>query len=241
MSHNLKYLLLQVRNGNDPMRHQEVRSFAQQLGCDKSRIVTHDLLKGAPTNSQLDKVDMVMLGGSGDYHVIDKGEWLEVVLEFLRELASSDKPTFGSCWGFQAFAKALGGKVIEDPKRAELGTLPMTLTEEGKQDPIFGQLRSPFRVVIGHMIIVDELPPGAIRLVSSKLVENEAFRLDGKPIYCTQFHPELGKQELYERLVQYPEYVKEIAGVSLEEFMAKAEETPEANRLLPLFVKHIFG
>ena len=37
-------------------------------------------------------------------------------------------------------AAALGGLVVTDPQLAELGTLELLLTEEGKKDPIFGGL-----------------------------------------------------------------------------------------------------
>ena len=45
----IRYLLLQVRNQDDPMRPQEVGCFARALGCEPTQIRTFDLLDGAPT------------------------------------------------------------------------------------------------------------------------------------------------------------------------------------------------
>ena len=85
------------------------------------------------------------------------------------------------------------------------------------------------------------MPPDAVLLASSDRVREQAFRFAGKPIYCTQFHPELDRTALMERVIAYPEYVARIARVPYEEFMASCRETPEANSLLRRFVEIVFG
>ena len=84
-----------------------------------------------------------------------------------------------------------------------------------------------------------ELPADAVLLASSGRVAEQAFRFDGRPIYCTQFHPELDRTAMVERLQTYPEYVARIAGISHEEFVARLRETPEANTLLRRFVETV--
>ena len=79
------------------------------------QIQVYDLLSGVPALRQLNDVDVVLLGGSGDYSVAAGGDWLQPALETMRELYELGKPTFASCWGFQALAKALGGEVITEP------------------------------------------------------------------------------------------------------------------------------
>lgn len=214
------------------MREQEVRVFARALGCESDQISTHDLLSGPPTVSLLDAADIVLLGGSGDYSVAAGGPWLEPALDAMRALYESAKPTFASCWGFQAMARALGGQVVTDLSRAELGTIELRLTAAGKSDPVFGILPEQFLGHAGHQDIVDELPAEAVLLASSDRVTNQAFTFPGRVMYCTQFHPELTRQSFMERIEQYPTYVHKIAGISLEEFARQVRETPESNRLL---------
>ncbi len=232
-----QFLLLQVRNLDDPMREQEVGCFATALGCPADSIDTHDLLSGPPPRHRLSAYAAVLLGGSGDYSVAAGGEWLEPVLDAMRQLHEMGKPTFASCWGFQALARALGGRVVTDLSRAELGTIELELTEAGLADPVLGILPPRFIGHAGHQDIVDTLPAGAIRLARSDRVEYQAFTFPGKPIYCTQFHPELTRRAFLERLEQYPSYVERIVGCSLERFAAGVRETPEANRLLRRFVQ----
>lgn len=223
------------------MRFQEVRCFADRLECSTSAIQVFDLLRAAPSIGQIDQADVVLLGGSGHYSAAGEGEWLERALEIMRRLHDLSKPTFASCWGFQAMARALGGRCINDRPNAEVGTIEVRLTEEGKDDPIFRDMPTPFLAQAGHEDHVVQLPPDAILLASSGRVPEQAFRFRERPIYCTQFHPELDRTAILERVAAYPQYVESIAGMSFEKFHSSVRETPEANSLLLKFVASIFS
>jgi len=230
------------------MRAQEVGCFARALGCDASAIGVFDLLAAAPSASQLQQVDMILLGGSGHYSAASEPgrhrpqSWsLDRALDGLREVHRLARPTFASCWGFQAMASALGGRCIHDPPRAEVGTIELRLTDAGRADPLFGRLPPTFTGQAGHEDRVVALPADAVLLASSALVPEQAYRFEGKPIYCTQFHPELDRAAMFERLRAYPEYTQRIAGVSHDQFVAQLRETPDANTLLRRFVEFVFG
>ena len=236
MTHLPRFLLLQVRNPDDPMREHEVQCFSRSLRCDRDQIRVFDLLSGVPTESELDEADVVLLGGSGDYSVAKGGPWLPAALEAMRQLHEASKPTFASCWGFQAMARALGGEVVTDRSQAEVGTHWLELTPEGKKDPVFGPLGDRFQVLIGHEDTVTKLPEGATLLASSASVEIEAFCFAGRPIYCTQFHPELDRDGIVSRIAQYPSYLSLTGHKTLEEFSAATPETPETEAILRRFV-----
>jgi GMP synthase (glutamine-hydrolysing) len=236
---SVRYLLLQVRNPDDPMREHEVRCFARALRCPEKQIRVMDLIEHCPTPGELHEVDIVLLGGSGDYSVATGGPWLDRALEAMRELAELAKPTFASCWGFQAMARALGGEVVKDLDRAEVGTHHLTLTDAGIDDAVFGPLGQRFLAQMGHEDIVDRLPDGAVLLASSDRVRHQAFRLEDRPIYCTQFHPELNRATLLDRLYRYPQYVKRIVGVPMDEFIQTCRESPETDTLLERFVVQV--
>ena len=165
------------------MRAPEVRSFARNLRCPVSRIRCCNLLSRRPSTGDLQSADVVLMGGSGDYSVLDSGRWMEQALEAMRELHEMSKPTFASCWRFHAMSRAMGGSVVTDPARAEVGTHEIHLTPAGAADPIFCHLGRTFPAQLGHNDTVDRLPEGAILLASSERVANQAFRFAGKPIY----------------------------------------------------------
>ena len=233
---SLRFLLLQVRNPDDPMRHHEVQCFARCFGCGTERIDVFDLISGAPSTQRLSEADIVLLGGSGDYSVARGGPWLPAALEAMVTLYETKKPTFASCWGFQALARALGGEVVTDHSRAEVGTVWLELSAEGETDPVFGPLGKRFQVQIGHEDIVTALPPQATLLASSERVENEAFRLEGAPIYATQFHPEIDRRGLIDRLKAYPSYIHLAGAEDLEELEAMTPETPYTVGILTRFL-----
>ena len=237
----LRFLLLQVRDPDDVMIWQEIGCFARALECRRDQIEAGDLLAAPPSESQLRKFDCVLIGGSGAYSATGEGEWLDRTLDLLRDLVVTSKPTFASCWGFQAMARALGGNVVTDLQRAELGTIRLHRTEAGGRDPVFGELPSEFCAQLGHEDIVTQLPREAICLARSERVENEAFVIRDRPIYATQFHPELDVRALLQRVEVYPEYVAKIAGMTLDEFKSCCQETPEARTLLRRFVTLVFA
>lgn len=235
------FLLLQVRNATDPMRAAEVRSFARELGCGIERIKVHDLLQGAPRPAAIAAVDIVLLGGSGHYSVTGEETWLHEAFETMRNLHRDSKPTFASCWGFQAMARALGGTVVRDPLRAEMGTRRAHLTPAGQQDPVFSPLGAEFGAQMGHEDCVDVLPPGAVLLASTDRVPHQAYTFAHRPLYCTQFHPELNRDDMYDRVREYPLYLQRIAGLPLDRFDEICHDTPETSALLPRFVRHVLA
>ncbi len=234
-----RYLLLQVRNPDDSMRAHEVDCFVRSLACEPAALEVHDLLAGVPSQRKVEQFDAFLFGGSGDYSAAAIDDpWLDRTLHGLRQLFDTGKPIFASCWGFQAMARALGGKCITDPENAELGTIEISLTEHGRTDPLFSALPRRFAAQAGHMDHVVELPPAAIRLASSDLVANQAFTFAGHPVYCTQFHPELDRTGLITRLETYPAYCERIARVPFAEFIDRCcRETPDSNRLLARFAE----
>ncbi len=244
MNDNVRYLLLQVRNDDDPMAGHEVECFARALHCPPRQIREFDLIAGSPSDAELDAVDIVLLGGSGDYCVSKGGAWLDPALVTMRRLHASSKPTFASCWGFQAMAQALGGHVMADPARAEVGTHEVFLTDHGRADPLFGALAQAgehFQAQMGHEDVVDRLPDGAVLLAKTRL-SNQAFHFPGKPIYCTQFHPELDRETLLDRLRKYPTYIERITGVPYDQFVENhTAESTLTDALLANFVKLVMS
>ncbi len=234
----LRFLLLQTRNADDPMRQHEVASFARALDVEEEQILVFDLLSFSLERRHLAQADMVLLGGSGHYSVTGEEEdWLKRALDSLRLVYDLAVPTFASCWGFQAMARAMGGEVVKDLSRAEIGTLPLWTTEAGRTDPVFGPLGAKFFGQMGHEDIVDKLPAGAVRLARSDRVLNQAYRFPDRPIYCTQFHPELNCGDLLKRVVHYPDYIRKIAGMEPEQFSELIHETLETEALLNRFVQ----
>ncbi|MAT14634.1 MAG: aminotransferase [Planctomyces sp.] len=240
MNHrNTRILLLQIREQQDPMLIQERHAFAAALGKSLDSILPLDLIYDELTPAHLREVDLVMIGGSGDYSVTAEADWLYRALDSIRFLYESKKPTFASCWGFQAVSRALGGTVVTDLSRAEVGSIPTRLTEAGRRDPLFGGCPDEFYSYLGHQDIVTQLPPQAELLASTEKVRNQALRFPDRIFYATQFHPELSRAALLQRVNAYPQYVEKITGQSFEEFESTLSDAPEMAGLLRRFVQMV--
>jgi GMP synthase (glutamine-hydrolysing) len=187
--------------------------------------------------------DALMVGGSGDYYV-SKGNlpWFPEVLELLREIVARGHPTFASCFGFQLMVRALGGEIIHDPEKTEVGTYQLTLTEAGRADELLGRLPQRFPAQLGRKDRAAQLPPGCVNLAYSQLCPFQAMRVPGKPIWATQFHPELSGEE---NRIRFSRYLEGYASVIGEEEQKRAldrfRESPDTLVLSPRFLELVFG
>ena len=237
----LQFLLLQARNQDDPMAAHEHACFVEKLGVESAQVQRHSLLEGIPSASQLEAVDALLIGGSGDYSVLDKHPWVTNFLTFLRqEVLEGGKPTFASCFGFQGLVLAGGGEVINDPAAREVGTYAIHLSEAGAKDPLLGTLTPTFKAQLGHLDRASRLPLGMTNLAHSDLVPCQALRVDNKPVMATQFHPELSCADNRLRYETYlAHYASKGASDDHEEAMC-FEESPQASGLLARWVAEIF-
>jgi GMP synthase (glutamine-hydrolysing) len=239
----LKILLLQARLPDDPMRAHEHRCFAEQCGLAPEQIICHNLATGCPSTTALSGIDAVMVGGAGDYYV-SRGDLPEFdrVIEFFAEIVTRGFPMYASCFGFHCCTVALGGSVIHDPARMEVGTFEITLTAAGSADPLLGVMPQRFMAQEGHKDRVTELPTGLTNLAGSELGPMQAFRIPDQPIWATQFHPELTRATNLDRFHNYlAGYAAYMSAAQREAALAQFHESPETDRLLPRFLKLVFG
>jgi GMP synthase (glutamine-hydrolysing) len=198
-----RILLLQARRESDDARFDEHRSFARQANLPQEYIVPYDLLKSTPTLDDITRYDALMVGGSGEYYV-SKGNLpgYESVLDTLRKAVDIGHPTFASCFGFQLLVAALGGAISYDEANMEVGTFELTLTRAGQQDELFQRMPARFPAQLGHKDRVEIIPPKVHNLAISDKSPCQALRVPGKPIWATQFHPELSAEENRRRFRQ---------------------------------------
>jgi GMP synthase (glutamine-hydrolysing) len=92
---------------------------------------------------------------------------------------------------------------VVDRRYAEpIGAVPVTLTREGRRDPLLRGLPTTFDAFVGHKEAISRLPRHAVLLASSPACPVQAFRI-GSRIYATQFHPELDAAGLCTRIDVY--------------------------------------
>ena len=239
MSRTHLFTLLQARNPSDPAREDEHLAFADKLGVSVSDILAVDVLTERLDDRLLDGSHAMLVGGSGEYSVLDDVAPIQRLIDFLAHVSESGHPMFASCFGFQALAVGLGGSVVHDEDNAEVGTYDLRLTDSARQDPIFRDLPAGFKAQLGHKDQVDRLPAACVNLASSDRTPNQAYRVEGRPVYATQFHPELSHLENRARFERYYEEYGRVFGEEAARAQLEGHvPSPEANTLLLRFARH---
>jgi GMP synthase (glutamine-hydrolysing) len=119
----------------------------------------------------------------------------------LDAVVAADFPFLGACYGIGALGSHQGA--LLDRRYSEpVGTVRVTLTAEGRRDPLLAELPGEFDAFTGHKEAVSELPGHAALLASSAACPVQAFRV-GANVYATQFHPELDAAGLCTRVDVY--------------------------------------
>jgi GMP synthase (glutamine-hydrolysing) len=237
---HLGFTLLQARALGDRVRDEERDAFAQQLGVKPGQIQQVDILEDSLDLSILSDCDALFVGGAGEFGVLDGLPAIDAMIQFLVGVVERGHPLFASCFGFQGLVVGLGGEVVCDEDNAEVGTYTLSSTVLANQDPVFGQLPSVFKAQLGHKDRATRLPVGASLLASSDLSPIQAMRIDGCPVYATQFHPELTWIDNRTRFERYMTQYGRLFGY--EEAQRKLDghqPGPEANALLGNFVDTI--
>ncbi len=101
----------------------------------------------------------------------------------IQGLLVKDLPIFGICLGHQLLALALGGKTAKMPQGHRGANHPVKDLETGKVE-ITSQNH-------GFVVLPESLPEGTIVThVSLFDGSNEGFRLENRPVFSVQYHPE---------------------------------------------------
>ncbi|MFO8232296.1 MAG: type 1 glutamine amidotransferase [Longimonas sp.] len=234
---SVQVLLLQARTSAQ-MERQERLCFLERAHLRPDQLTSLSVLRDPLAPRHLDAVDAVFIGGAGEYSAYAEFPWMGALLDFVQLVAEAERPLFGACWGHQIIARAFGGRVIHDSERSELGCRSVSLTEAGKEDPLFGTLPETFKANMGHHDRVAELPEGAIELACNDQ-PNQAFRMPEWPCYSTQFHSELDAERERERLVEYRDYYRDDlpSDKDFQVVLDNLTETPEVDDLLHRFLK----
>lgn len=161
---------------------------------------------------------LVLGGGAMSAYEQDEFRFLHAEEMLIRATRKAGRPVFGFCLGAQLMASAFGGSVF--PNRAkEIGVKEVHFLPEAESDPLWQGQTAPVHLVHWHRDTFS-LPPGGVRLASSRLTENQLFRMDERH-YGMQFHLEIDEVSLIE-MVETDDGSLARSGVKPDEFLRDA-------------------
>ncbi|MEO5833761.1 MAG: glutamine-hydrolyzing GMP synthase [Nakamurella sp.] len=117
-------------------------------------------------------------------------------------------PVFGICYGFQAMATALGGRVDRTGRREYGGT---TLDVSDATSALFHDLPGTLNVWMSHGDSVAEAPPGFTVTASTADTPIAGFENLDRRLAGVQYHPEVGHSEHGQEVLR--RFLHDVAGL----------------------------
>jgi len=163
---------------------------------------------------------IVVLGGG--QNALDDAAWpyLPRLAALMRDFADQGRSTLGVCLGSQILARAYGADNLIGAA-PEFGWQEVTLTPEGRDDPVLGHLSPRFPIFQWHDDTFT-LPRGGVRLAGNDAAHNQAFRV-GRAGYAIQFHFEADRRLVAEWNEAFAPWLAERQPDWRERFPAEAD------------------
>jgi GMP synthase-like glutamine amidotransferase len=171
----------------------------RELGIDFRTVTPYT---GMQLPSPVDLRAVIVLGGAMGVHDDEHHPFLGAVKRFIRACVTEGVPFLGICLGGQLLSHVLGG-IVTPAARGEMGTLPVTLTDEGAADPLFKGVNRTFTTFQWHTDCFT-VPPRGVHLAGSRFCTGQAFRYGGVA-WGLQFHPEVTAEIVREWSLWTPE------------------------------------
>jgi GMP synthase (glutamine-hydrolysing) len=204
----MKPFLLLATRAEDRAADEEYEAFLRFGGLREAELRRIRLEQRPLGDVRLEDYSGLMMGGSPYNSSDPTTAKSDVQRRVEHELAAlldavvaADFPMLGACYGVGTIGTHQGA-VVDRTYGEAVGPVTVTLTEEGRSDPVFGVLPPQFDAFVGHREAIRELPRHAVRLASSPACPVQAFRV-GSNVYATQFHPELDVAGIVTRIDVY--------------------------------------
>ena len=201
------FLLLSIR-GEDAAADDEYQAMMRFAELDETGMRRIRL-----THTTLGAIDLAdwsgVIVGGGPYNVSDPEESKSQtqrrveseLLSLTERIVESDFPFLGCCYGVGVLGSVVGA-TVDRSYPEPVAAVTVTLSPEGRQEPLFADLPDVFDAFGGHKEAASSLPSDVVCLASSPDCPVQAFRV-GSNTYATQFHPELDLEGICTRIDVY--------------------------------------
>lgn len=229
-NNTMKPFLIFLLRPEADVAQSEFDAFLRFGNLSESDVLRVDLLtQSVPENISLDDYSGLIVGG-GPSNVSDSQEKKSTeqkrfeadLSKLLDKIVERDFPFFGNCYGLGALAVHQGAIVSKEKYGEEAGPVTITLTKEGRRDPLLKDLPSEFRAFLGHKEACQKLPESAVLLATDEACPVQLMRIK-QNVYGCQFHVELDADGMETRINAY-KHLGYFAPENADELISKCKQ-----------------
>jgi len=176
---------------------------------------------------------LIVMGGPMGVYDESQYPWMKKEKELIAKAIDKKKKVLGICLGAQLIADVLGAKVCKN-KEKEIGWLPINLTEEAKNNPLFSDFKLKPTVFQWHGDTFD-IPSGAKRIASSEACENQGF-IYGDNVAAFQFHLEMTASGIDKLIANCGQELVKSPYIQTEEELRKEDHLTSSNEMMINFL-----
>jgi GMP synthase (glutamine-hydrolysing) len=206
--------------------------FLRGLGLDAAAATTIDVQAGQALPSP-GRVSAVVVTGSAAM-VSHRHEWSEKTAQWLADAVRAEVPVLGVCYGHQLLAHALGGRVDDNPRGREIGTVAIECLAPAATDSLLAG-GATFAAQATHVQTVIEPPANAVPLAKSSHDDYHAVRY-ARRAWGLQFHPEFSVAAMRAYLRLRADALR-AEGMDAVELSGRVRASPRARNLLRRFLR----
>ena len=188
--------------------------------------------EGRLPNLEKDFTHLILTGS--ETSIVEREDWVDSEVEFVRDALSRNFPTLGSCYGHQLLALALCGPAhVRRCSRPEIGWYPIAIR---RKSGLLGE-KGVVYAFSSHFDEVIDLDESFQVLASTPDCPVQAFELKGRPVWGIQFHPEID-------IPAAREYLRNLVdlGLKTSDLFAEALRlNPQDSGLIRSIVRHFLG
>lgn len=220
-------------------------AFEDELRAWGAALDRVELDEGDPLPDWRGYAGIIAMGGPMGAYEDDRLPWLVAEKQLIADAVRAGTPYWGVCLGAQLLAASLGARAFTGPA-AEVGVLPVGLTDAALSDRVFSALPREFVALQWHADTY-ELPEGAIRLAGSDAYPQQAFTVANA--YAMQFHLEVDAAlaTTWSEVPAYAHSLEQLLGPgALTRLIAEVREHQEqtiaqARRIFAAWLEHVVG
>jgi GMP synthase (glutamine-hydrolysing) len=177
-------LLLQLGEAVDPVRQVHGGYTDWYRRAWEGDFTVHDGRQPGKAPPIRDFAALVVTGSARS--LVAPEPWMDDAADLLTRAHDAGVAILGVCFGHQLIGHTFGGKVVQNPNGWEIGTMEVTISDAGRQDPLFQGLPDTIRVNLSHEDIVE----GDVQVLAGNPRTRVQALAHGEHVRGIQFHPE---------------------------------------------------